>query len=92
AALTRCRQNGIDQFGAAFNVLVTHEPGHFHVPVIEHVDLDTLSDDRHGHENGVWSMPTECISQMCTIQPRQQVKNWMSHAGSHFLNRLSLSS
>jgi|GEM_PF-4372674 len=68
------RQNGIYQLGAALDVFIPHESRDFHVPVVEYVDLDTLPDDGYGNEDGIRSVTTERVSDMCSIQFRQQVE------------------
>ncbi|WP_426281685.1 hypothetical protein ACN9MG_10375 [Burkholderia ambifaria] len=67
--------------------LISGKAGHFHMSIVEHVDLDTLTGHSYRDQNGVRAMPAQCIKEAAFVQIAKQFVQRMRHISSVTVSR-----
>ncbi len=60
--------------------LVAREAGEFHMAVLEHVDFQSLADDRHCDHHRIWSVAINPVPEMLLVHQAEDAVEFVTHS------------
>lgn len=74
----------INQLRGPDDILTARKTADFHVPILKHINLDSLPNESDRHENRIVAMPPQCEMDTSFLQLPEQTIEWVRHVyGEH---------